>query len=175
MGHACTCATNSNTPCDGNLACCDAGCIDVQDDLANCGACGNACGAGKICVEGACKACDVTCEVADHRCGGTQLQAKIIGAGSTDDPSESTILKTTSGQNLAVASATSLTLMRVHVRGTRALDINCVARGIRITSSSATIRRSVFSHFGTKWCLSGISFEGSTVELIDSEMVDNYT
>src|SRR5262249_29454446 len=34
--------------------CCGTGCVDQSSDAANCGACGNACPAGKTCLAGTC-------------------------------------------------------------------------------------------------------------------------
>lgn len=42
----CICGPGSQT--------CDNSCVDVQSDAENCGACGEACRLGQICVEGAC-------------------------------------------------------------------------------------------------------------------------
>lgn len=40
--------------CDPGLTACPSGCIDLDDDDANCGRCGNACGDGRRCAEGRC-------------------------------------------------------------------------------------------------------------------------
>jgi hypothetical protein len=47
--------------CDPGLAFCNDVCVDTQTDPANCGLCGNACGAGEICFAGVC--------AREHRCG----------------------------------------------------------------------------------------------------------
>jgi hypothetical protein len=47
--------------CDPGLAFCNDVCVDTQTDPANCGLCGNACGAGEVCFAGVC--------AREHRCG----------------------------------------------------------------------------------------------------------
>ena len=57
MGGACggTGTTGTGTSgCDGTLTTCSGACVDLQSDLANCGSCDNACGAGMSCTSGAC-------------------------------------------------------------------------------------------------------------------------
>ncbi len=94
----CTCETSS---CSG--ACCAEGCVDLQTDPNNCGACGVACLAGhtcqggacrvpcggtacnpasEICVDEVCQTCDVTCNTANHTCSGTDLQTALDGGGT---------------------------------------------------------------------------------------------
>lgn len=46
---------------------CGNDCVDTRVDPANCGACGTACGAGKICSAGSCKD---NCPAAEKSCGG---------------------------------------------------------------------------------------------------------
>jgi hypothetical protein len=66
-------------PCPGTTLCGDV-CVDQQNDASNCGACGNVCAEGLICVEGGCalgcfggtNLCDDTCvdlQVDDANCG----------------------------------------------------------------------------------------------------------
>lgn len=78
------------TTCSAAETCCDAACVDLQTDAANCGACGAACGNGltcqggicgvacgsdfcpaasEICVDNACETCDVTCTGSATACG----------------------------------------------------------------------------------------------------------
>lgn len=40
--------------CSPGLTRCGGACLDVRSDPNNCGTCGNACGAGKVCADGAC-------------------------------------------------------------------------------------------------------------------------
>src|SRR5262249_32201745 len=45
---------------------CNGSCIDTQSDTVNCGACGNACGSGEVCINGQCycpggKSCNGRC------------------------------------------------------------------------------------------------------------------
>jgi len=44
--------------CEQGRSCCGGACIDTGSDAANCGACGQACGGGQICVFGACECPD---------------------------------------------------------------------------------------------------------------------
>jgi hypothetical protein len=41
--------------CPAPFACCGGGCVDLQSSPDDCGTCGNACGGGQTCVEGACR------------------------------------------------------------------------------------------------------------------------
>jgi hypothetical protein len=42
--------------CGGSTPdCCDAGCVDLQTDVMNCGYCGQRCGAGATCTDGVCR------------------------------------------------------------------------------------------------------------------------
>ncbi len=51
--------------CTSGLAVCGSACVDLGGDTANCGACGNACGAGQVCQEGGCG-----CRPGTQSCGG---------------------------------------------------------------------------------------------------------
>jgi hypothetical protein len=53
--------------CATGEACCEATCIDVENNRANCGSCGAVCGDPEICASGAC----VLCLPAAPRCGDT--------------------------------------------------------------------------------------------------------
>ena len=44
----------SPQPCPSLLQECSGSCVDVESDRANCGRCGAACGAGEVCLSGAC-------------------------------------------------------------------------------------------------------------------------
>ncbi len=45
---------NADVACAAGSACCAGGCVSVQADDRNCGACGNACGLGRTCCNGSC-------------------------------------------------------------------------------------------------------------------------
>jgi len=49
---ACTCG---GATCTDTQACCGGACLEVDQDDNNCGACGNVCGAGKICFANECR------------------------------------------------------------------------------------------------------------------------
>ncbi|ATB50616.1 MXAN_6577-like cysteine-rich protein [Corallococcus macrosporus] len=51
--------------CTPGLAVCGEACVDLRGDAANCGACGNACGDGQTCQDGACG-----CRPGTESCGG---------------------------------------------------------------------------------------------------------
>jgi len=106
--------------CGGELAC--GACADPQQACVNntCQACGSTaeCGSDRICVAGACRACDVSCTGTARQCGfflqtalergpettlyvcpGTyrggftiNRSVAVIGAGQDDDPAANTIL-----------------------------------------------------------------------------------
>jgi|GEM_PF-4434286 len=52
-------ASGTSTPgtsaCAWNLPSCGGTCVDLAEDARHCGACGNACATGSVCVEGTCK------------------------------------------------------------------------------------------------------------------------
>ena len=103
VAHQCTCASNGDAPCTGGDACCDDGCADLETDPDHCGDCETACanptpicaggscaactshsqcGSNRICVEGACRGCDVTCTGTPVECG-TALKAAFAGSDET--------------------------------------------------------------------------------------------
>ncbi|MCB9598326.1 MAG: hypothetical protein H6719_36770 [Sandaracinaceae bacterium] len=84
-GHCGACATDGGATCGGSEVCCNGSCadalscgtcmddcgamgrdccrgscVDQQTDEANCGACGNVCGAGQVCCGGACVGSDAS-------------------------------------------------------------------------------------------------------------------
>jgi hypothetical protein len=63
---------------------CAGACVDRMSDVANCGACGNACAAGQVCESGACV---VNCSATTTRCGDscvdTNTNANNCGACGT--------------------------------------------------------------------------------------------
>ncbi|MFO0631175.1 MAG: hypothetical protein U0325_36890, partial [Polyangiales bacterium] len=52
--------------CGGTQALCRGNCVDLASDANNCGRCGNACGAGNVCISGL---CTVDCAEGQTRCG----------------------------------------------------------------------------------------------------------
>jgi len=52
--------------CTSGLSVCADACVDLEGDIANCGACGNACGDGQTCQAGVCG-----CRPGTESCGGT--------------------------------------------------------------------------------------------------------
>jgi len=46
---------NGGPVCTGVNQCCAAGCTNIDTDTSNCGSCGNACGAGAMCLGGVCQ------------------------------------------------------------------------------------------------------------------------
>lgn len=80
------CGGNDSTPaqCPAGTMNCGGVCRDLSTDDANCGACGNPCGAGQTCSAGACTTPTLTCEPALTTCGGacvdTQSDRSNCGA-----------------------------------------------------------------------------------------------
>src|SRR5207244_6959055 len=81
-GTACT--ANSGTSCQGGqckptcdssrLTNCPAvGCVDTQNDAANCGTCGNGCTGGKTCISGSCL---TVCPAGQQLCSGVCKDTK---------------------------------------------------------------------------------------------------
>jgi hypothetical protein len=54
-GQGARCSCNGGDDCGGGDTCCAAGCVDLDDDPANCGACGATCDAGQNCRDGRCR------------------------------------------------------------------------------------------------------------------------
>ena len=55
LGAGCSSAGSSSTAdCKGDAVVCGGACIELKSDNLNCGACGTACAAGKVCSAGAC-------------------------------------------------------------------------------------------------------------------------
>jgi hypothetical protein len=67
--------------CRAGTSICNAGCIDPMADQRNCGACGSACGASQVCVQGVC-----TCGPGTDSCGGqcvvTATDSRNCGASA---------------------------------------------------------------------------------------------
>jgi hypothetical protein len=55
--------------CNAGLTACDGGCADLSADLANCGACGDTCGADQLCLAGACTTGNCECQTGAISCG----------------------------------------------------------------------------------------------------------
>ena len=60
-------------PCQPPATCCDGHCLDLTSNAASCGACGKACAAGEVCVNGACMAGDQLGPRCDPPCGAGEL------------------------------------------------------------------------------------------------------
>jgi hypothetical protein len=88
------CGRNDETVCPSMQ--CDGYCVDVTTDPRHCGACGNACGEGLACVDGACTldcaagltSCDGSCRdlTADPKncggCGSACAEGQVCSAGA---------------------------------------------------------------------------------------------
>jgi hypothetical protein len=61
------CSADSGPPCPAPGVVCGGACLDVANDRAHCGACGRACAAAELCVQGTCVP---TCPVGQRACGG---------------------------------------------------------------------------------------------------------
>jgi hypothetical protein len=57
----------SGNTCGGTLVACGAQCIDTLASVENCGRCGNVCGNGQVCIQGACRLLPDDCTTA--QCG----------------------------------------------------------------------------------------------------------
>jgi hypothetical protein len=66
--------------CPGGLAACGDTCTYLLTDVANCGACGNACAGGSVCTQGQCA---LSCQAGQTSCGGgcTNLQTDNAHCG----------------------------------------------------------------------------------------------
>ncbi|WP_141326821.1 MXAN_6577-like cysteine-rich protein [Myxococcus sp. AB025B] len=74
--------------CSEGLSRCGDTCADLTSESANCGACGNACGEGQLCAEGACR-CLTGTTACDGACVDTRSSPQHCGAcGTTCDSSE---------------------------------------------------------------------------------------
>lgn len=137
------CGTVRNRQTCGKKVVCGPACAEGQ--VCQGGACGVACGssfcpaASEICVDGACQACDVTCDAADHVCNGAALQTAIaaggtvlvcagrysgtfavaenadvtlLGAGMGDDPATATILDAKGAGSTLVVEALAKAALR---------------------------------------------------------------
>lgn len=65
------CRCGDGPACPPGQGCCGGDCVDVNNDGANCGSCGNACEAGQVCDMGMCvtPACVPACEMGNTCCG----------------------------------------------------------------------------------------------------------
>ena len=77
-------ACSKSPDCKGGATVCGGSCVRLASDNASCGACGNACEAGKVCSNGA---CEVTCATGLVTCGGRCVDplsdAAFCGASGT--------------------------------------------------------------------------------------------
>lgn len=54
LDHDCVCVANSDAPCADGLTCCGAGCVNLQTNAQNCGACDEDCPGDQSCQGGVC-------------------------------------------------------------------------------------------------------------------------
>src|SRR5262245_56252755 len=59
--------------CEAGLTECGSGCIDLDVDRLNCGACGNACGTDRVCTDGVCV---LRCAPPRLECAGTCVDVR---------------------------------------------------------------------------------------------------
>ena len=78
------CGGTPDVQCDPGLSVCVDACYNLQNDVDNCGACGNACGLGQMCESGTCVA---TCQPGELFCGGACIDPDVDTdyCGATDD------------------------------------------------------------------------------------------
>src|SRR5262249_19118608 len=69
--------------CGRDQMACNGQCIDVQFDSQNCGKCGNVCGKGKVCMNGACGDCANGQMQCNGRCVALQTDISNCGACNT--------------------------------------------------------------------------------------------
>lgn len=78
----------SAAPCRAGTACCGTGCVPLNSDPYNCGACGNTCAMGEICCNGQCDAPSNSgaCSISGVQCltPSDDLQTAISGAKAGD-------------------------------------------------------------------------------------------
>jgi hypothetical protein len=74
--------SGASSGCTQGLSACGTSCVNLASDIANCGECGSACGAGQVCVDGACTCsdglvyCDGSCvdvQSNGSHCGGCNV------------------------------------------------------------------------------------------------------
>ena len=83
-------APASDAPCVAPSKTCGSKCTDVTKDPANCGACGKACAAGVVCVDGGCKAsCGTDTVSCDGTCVNLLTDKDHCGACTTKCPTDS--------------------------------------------------------------------------------------
>ncbi len=121
----CVGACGAENLCASGETCCNGHCAPLQNDAANCGACGVACGSNRGCCAGACTnvttlnncgACGVVCG-ADQFCDGSQCQDKTfpnfcsnlnvvaIRDGIPNDNAATTVLASTLTQYCSATTA----------------------------------------------------------------------
>ena len=113
---------------DGGLQCgagstsCGAACANLASDNANCGSCGNACGAGQVCSKGACA---TTCGGGTTQCGATcnDLQSDPNNCGACGTKCAGG--EVCSGGKCAASCASSETLCGASCVNTQTDNANC--------------------------------------------------
>ncbi|MBI5067895.1 MAG: hypothetical protein HZB56_06620 [Deltaproteobacteria bacterium] len=103
-------ACKTELVCATGQAECGGRCVSLALDSANCGACGNACGAGTVCSAGTCSACAATC-TSTRGCAGEVCQPDLfVGCPATSEllPRAADLTPAGSGRSVT-AGLTALT------------------------------------------------------------------
>lgn len=121
------------TCCFEHQACCDGACVDVADDINNCGRCGKVCGAGELCIGGDC--------APSHLCNGDDCVPSTLpcDAGETRCPPQGCVdTRTHVGHCGTCGNACTVGGLRYCVNGRCSCNpasdnvpcgINCIPRG----------------------------------------------
>jgi hypothetical protein len=106
-GHAVCLLGACQIACDDGFDRCDAGCVNLDQDRANCGACGRTCAAAEICQQGGCVA--NPCPTGQHPCGGACVSNGSVatcGSACAPCPTPANGVATCDGTSCGVACAT---------------------------------------------------------------------
>ncbi|MFZ3113721.1 MAG: hypothetical protein WA111_12345 [Methanothrix sp.] len=71
-------ASSSGPVCPDGMFPCNGTCIDMSTDTQNCGACGNVCSLGKVCIKGVCT-CMAGLDVCNEKCTDTSIDPLNCG------------------------------------------------------------------------------------------------